>query len=74
MCTFAETLHTMSVSKRPSPTRRRADLVTPDRQQMGEVLALRKAFFQIMGASKRVLRPKRINSGMRTDSSEASRE
>jgi hypothetical protein len=41
---------------------------------MGEVLALRKAFLQIMGAPKRAPRLKRIRSEMRTNSSETSRE
>jgi hypothetical protein len=40
----------------------------------GEVLALRKAFFKIMGAPKRALRPKRISSETRTNGTEAPRE
>jgi hypothetical protein len=64
----------MSATKRPSPSRQRADLMTPDRQQMGEVLALRKAFFKIMGAPNRALRPKRISSETRTNGTEAPRE
>jgi hypothetical protein len=39
---------------------------------MGEVLAIRRAFLQIMGAPKRASRRKRIGSEMRTNSKETS--
>jgi hypothetical protein len=58
----------------PEPYRDGAFIAFHGSWRIGEVLALRKAFFQIMGASRRALRPKPIGSEMRANSSEASRE